>query len=148
MKKQFLISLLAGCALSLAAPGVLANNLPANAVSMATVLQNLQAAGYVAIQEVKFDDGVYKAEVINPQGIEVKVSLDAQTGKVVEPASMPKMISISDAVKKVEAAGYTSISKVEADKGKYEVKALDKEGKKARLDVNAMNGEITKKMFD
>jgi hypothetical protein len=49
-----------------------------------------------------------------------------------------------DAIKsKLTGLGY-SVRKIEAEDGRYEVKASDKEGKKVELKVNPVTGEIEK----
>jgi hypothetical protein len=49
-----------------------------------------------------------------------------------------------DAIKsKLNSLGY-SVRKIEAEDGRYEVKATDKEGKKVELKVDPVTGEIEK----
>lgn len=116
---------------------------------MSAVLRNLQASGYVAIKEVRLEDGFYKAEAINAQGKKIDVRIDPETGKIVEPKSPQPaaVIDIITAVNKVEAAGYHGIYKIEAEDGKYDVKALDQNGKNVHLKVDAQTGKVTKKWF-
>lgn len=116
---------------------------------MSAVLRNLQASGYVAIKEVRLEDGFYKAEAINAQGKKIDVRIDPETGKIVEPKSTQPavVIDIITAVNKVEAAGYHGIYKIEAEDGKYDVKALDQNGKNVHLKVDAQSGKVTKKWF-
>jgi hypothetical protein len=59
--------------------------------------------------------------------------------------SAPKTAWLAkDAVKsKLTDLGY-SVRKIEAEDGRYEVKATDKEGKKVELYVNPVTGEIEK----
>ncbi len=52
-------------------------------------------------------------------------------------------ITLLDAVKKAEAEGYHDFYKVEFEKNKYEIKALDKSGKKIELKIDANTGTIS-----
>lgn len=143
MKKQTILSLIAAGAMLFTASAVFAADTKSQMAPLSTALQNLQADGYVAVKEIKLEGESYKAEAINMQGKKVEVKLDS-AGKVVEPKSTKPGISMLTAVKKVEEAGYHDIHKVDSEKDKYEVKALDKEGKKVSLEVDALSGDIKK----
>ncbi|OGT66096.1 MAG: hypothetical protein A3J38_06275 [Gammaproteobacteria bacterium RIFCSPHIGHO2_12_FULL_45_9] len=127
------------------------NSLPQSPVSMATVLSTLQKSGYTAMSEVKYDDGVYKAHVMNAKGEMFKVLVDAQTGKIIKmrhvrktyPMPEQNMISLQTALQDVEEAGYMQVSKVEFEPSHYEVKAVDKTGKEVKLAVDAATGAVT-----
>jgi uncharacterized membrane protein YkoI len=57
---------------------------------------------------------------------------------VVEPLSVRAILD------KVEAQGYRDISEVERDDGRYEVKALDAEGRRVKIKLDARTGEVVK----
>lgn len=120
--------------------------IPLNAAPLSSVLQNLSDKGFAAVRQIKYKDGIYKAEVINSQGKEIDIRINAQTGV---PSKLPAKnnLTMLDAVKKVEAAGYSHLYKVEAENGKYEVKALDEKGNKVKLEVDAMTGKVSKDWF-
>ena len=90
--------------------------------------------------------GNYEIAAINSQGMIKKLHV-TPTGTILdEPKSTVKDLTALEAVKKVEAAGYSGIYKVDAEgNDTYEVKALSKEGKKVELDVASPSGKITKK---
>lgn len=125
-----------------------ATDYPAKSLPMTTILSNLESQGYTA-KEIKFKDNLFKVEATDKQGKEVDIEVNPETGalnnKDKESAAMT--LTMQDAVKKVEAAGYHTIYYIEADDDKYEVKALDKDGKKVSLDVNGKTGEISKDIF-
>ncbi|WP_147277501.1 PepSY domain-containing protein [Aquicella lusitana] len=132
----------------------LADNLPATAVPLSAVITNLQTKGYNNIKEVKFEHGFYEAEAMNAQENEVKLEIDPKTNAITKTKIGYKMksmanpkISMLDAIKKVGAAGYHDIYKIEFKKDKYEVKALDKNNKEVELRVNANTGEVSKEWF-
>lgn len=53
-------------------------------------------------------------------------------------------LSLLQIVQRLEAAGYTGIESVERKRKGYEVKAVDREGRRVELDVSALTGEVTK----
>lgn len=148
VKKQGVISLVAGCVMALAAPAILADSVPAKPIDMTTIISNLNDQGYVVIREIKFDDNAYKAEAFNKQGQKVDVKMNADTGKIESPqAPQTQPISLTDAVKKANSAGFTTIYAIEAKDNSYEMKALDKNGKKNKVTVD-LAGNVTNKMSD
>lgn len=52
-------------------------------------------------------------------------------------------IDATAAIAAVRAAGYPTIASVDWEKGHWEVKALDAQGKRAKLDVDAKTGAVT-----
>ncbi|MGY1410615.1 MULTISPECIES: PepSY domain-containing protein [unclassified Luteimonas] len=49
----------------------------------ADIEAKLTAAGYANVHDIKFDDGVWKAEAEDAQGKDVELRLDPDTGKVI-----------------------------------------------------------------
>lgn len=157
MIKQTLAAI-AGSFLIFATQTVFANDheRPANAVDISAVIQNVQAKGYQDIREVEFDDGVYKVKAVNANGKKVNIYIDPQKNEILNVKTSHKVkkknntvkLSMLDAIKKVEAAGYHAVYEIDVEHHKYEIKALDKAGKKARLQVNGNTGKVSKKLFD
>lgn len=144
MKKQNIINLITGCVLACASTAVLADDMPANSMNMSNILSNLKNEGFVAVHEIKFDDKVFKAEVINSAGNEVDVRIDPLTGKILDPKSEENKMSMMDAAKKVEAAGFHNIYSMESEDHGFEIKAMDKDGKKTEIKIDAA-GNMTSK---
>ena len=138
-------TILVGSLMALASTAILADDMPAKSMDMVNILTNLKDQGYVAVHEIKFDDNVYKAEVINSAGNEVKVKIDAQTGKVIEPKDKENTMSMLDSVKKAEAAGFKNIYAVESEDDGFKMKAVDKDGKKVKIHFD-LSGNVTSKM--
>jgi hypothetical protein len=70
-----------------------------------------------------------------------------QTGAVPTPAAattQPAGLSLQEVLAKLEAAGYRNFEEAERERNKYEVKAIDPEGRRVEVDVDAMSGEILK----
>ncbi len=123
-----------------------AEDMPAKSLPITTIINNLESKGYTA-KEIKFKDSSYHVDAINKQGKEVDLTVNPETGVLNQTEKNTLTLSIQNAAKKVEAAGYRSIYYIKADDDKYVVKALDKDGKKVSLDVNGTSGEISKNLF-
>lgn len=52
-------------------------------------------------------------------------------------------LTIPQIHERVEAAGYPDISEVERERNGYEVKAIDRDGRRVELDVDPRSGEVT-----
>jgi hypothetical protein len=149
MKKPF-ITFIAGLFLIFASLAVTAAEMPtqiATMPQMSTILQKLQAKGYSIIREIKFEKGAFEAKAINAQGNEIDIRINPQTGEMFQPTANPARLNMLEVVKKVEAAGYHNIYKIKSDDDKYDVKALDNNGKSVEVEVNAITGTISKEWF-
>ncbi len=51
-------------------------------------------------------------------------------------------LSIPQVYDKIEKAGYRDVNKIERERGYYEVKATDRDGRRVELHVNPQTGEI------
>lgn len=145
MKKSVINSIIAASLLACSSSAIFANDVPTSSLPMSTILQNLKKSGYSVVEKVKFDGDKYKVKAINPQGQEETVYVNAQSGQV--QAKQPKAannLTALDVAKKVEAAGYHNIYKIDSEEDNYEVKAIDKSGKQVKLKVNSTSGEVSK----
>jgi uncharacterized membrane protein YkoI len=147
MKKQSIIIAMATSFLLLFVAPIMAADNKVTLPPLSQILQSLQTQGYSIVRKIKFDDGIYKAEVINQQGKEVKIEVNAQTGKIIKPQGNKNRLTLLEATQKAEKEGYHNIYKIEADDDEYEVKALDKDGKKVELEIDATTGKVSKKWF-
>lgn len=119
-------------------------------VPMSTVLQNLKSKGYDIISKVDLDKEkeVYNIEAMSPQGKELAITMNAQSGEITSPKQNPlPHINLDEAVKRVEGAGYHDIYMVEYGSGKYIVRAQDPKNKKVKLKVDGTTGDIAKAWF-
>lgn len=144
MKKRIILSVVSGIILTLASQTVLADDIPTTSLPMSKILQDLQSKGYNAVRKVKFEHGSYEVEAMSKQGTKIKLNVNPQTGKITINPKTPNTLTMLSIVQKIEAAGYHNIYKVKSERGKYEVKALDKDNKKVELNVDAQSGEIKK----
>lgn len=142
--KNLILSVCLGSILTLSAPLVMAEKMPDNTVKMSKILEELKEKGFASVQKIEFEDGKYIAKAINSLGKEIKIHLNATSGKIEEPKDFFQPLSALTVAKEVEKAGFKKIFEIEADGEKFEVKALDAQGKKVELKVDARSGEIKK----
>ena len=149
MKTTALISL--GFASLIAAGTVFAfgeNKLPDNSMSMTKVLGDLKSKGVSLVQEIEFDNGVYKAKVVNNEGKSYKITFNPQTGEL-KGADNLGGLSAMDVAEKIQGQGYTNIYEMDLNSDKkYEAKALNKDGKRTKLEIDAVSGRVLKEKSD
>ncbi len=121
---------------------VYAADYPEHGIPMSKLINELETHGYVVVNKVDYDNDVYHVEGINKEGKEVKADINPQSGKITVTSDEKARLTISEAVKKLEQSGYHDIYSIEASGDKYEAKALDKDGNKASVDVDAVTGEV------
>lgn len=140
--KKTILSVCSGLILGFTTQTASADHMPTTSLPMSKILQDLQEKGYGAFKEVEFEHNIYEIEAIGPQGNKLKLKVNPQTGELINDKHHP--MSVLAAVQKLESSGYHNIYKIEFDDNKYEMRALDKDGKKVTLKINANNGEIKK----
>lgn len=57
-------------------------------------------------------------------------------------------LSIGEIHQRLASAGYTRIDEIELDDGKYEVEAVDRNGREVELDLDPRTGRILKVEYD
>jgi hypothetical protein len=149
MKKQLLSVIALGMAFTFS-PMVWADNTapqPKDRLPMSKILQNLERDGYSIITKIELEGEAFKARVFDARGKEHRVEVEPKSGKINHSKAQPTRLTLGEAVKKVEEAGYQNIYKVKADDNEYEMKAFDKDNKRVSLDVDAATGKINKEWF-
>lgn len=126
---------------------VWAADVPAKSLPMSTIISNLEKQGYSGISEIKFKDNAYEVEAHDKQGKEIKAMINPETGNITQTNKSTMTLTMQEAVKKVESAGYHSIYFVEMESDGYKVKGLDKDGSKVSLEVDGKSGEISKNIL-
>ena len=81
--------------------------------------------------------------------MKLKLKSILKTGNIIPEQKVTDRMTALDVSKRLEAMGYSKISEIEMsrDLNKYEIKALNKEGKKVKVDVDAKTGNISKDWF-
>ena len=113
----------------------------------AQVRASLEAQGYTRVNDVKFEDGVWKADARSANGNRVDLRLDAATGKVF-PDELVANLSEADVRAKLAAAGYTNVHDVDYEDGIWNAEADDPQGKDVELKIDPKNGKVIGKEKD
>lgn len=122
---------------------------PTTAVPINKIVANIYSQGYDGINEVKYDDGVYKAKVINKNGQEQSLYIDPTTGAV--PAvkkSKSKEINMSQALNAVPKDRCKIITQVKNSKGAYKVECLDSNNQEVEVFIDAISGKVFQVRYD
>ena len=111
------------------------------------VRAQLEAKGYTKVNDVKFEDGVWKADARSADGNRVDVRLDAKTGEIFPDEQVANLNE--DTVRaKLSAAGYTNVHDVDYEDGIWNAEADDPAGKDVELKIDPATGEVIGKEKD
>jgi len=113
----------------------------------AQVRATLEAQGYTKVNDVKFEDGVWKADAKSADGNRVDVRLDAATGKVF-PDEQVANLTEADVRAKLATAGYTNVHDVDYEDGIWNAEADDPQGKDVELKIDPDTGKVIGKEKD
>jgi uncharacterized membrane protein YkoI len=116
-------------------------------LTQAQVRAQLEAQGYTKVNDVKFEDGVWKADARSANGNRVDVRIDAATGEVF-PDEMVANLSEADVRAKLAAAGYTNVHDVDYEDGIWNAEADDPQGKDVELKIDPKSGKVIGKEKD
>ena len=111
------------------------------------VRAKLEAQGYTKINDVKFEDGVWKADAKSADGNHVDVRLDAKTGAVY-PDEQVANLNQASVTAKLTAAGYTNVHDVDYEDGVWNAEADDPAGKDVEVKIDAKTGAVIGKEKD
>jgi hypothetical protein len=119
---------------------------PRSAMPLSAVLKSLTKAGYEAVTEVSFDDGLWEVEVLQ-RGEPLGLRVHPDTAQVLRkypdephPRLSAEQPSLAFIARRLEKAGYTPIKKAEFESGTWEVEAL--RGRDLRELIVDANGKI------
>ncbi len=134
---------LLGIALVLAAGYALAQD----GMTEAQVRAKLEAQGYEKVNDVKFEDGVWKADARSADGNRVGVRIDPETGTV-RPDELVANLSEADVRARLAAAGYTNVHDVDFEDGIWNAEADDPSGQDVELKIDPDTGKVMGKEKD
>ncbi|WP_150467498.1 PepSY domain-containing protein [Francisella sp. SYW-9] len=121
---------------------------PSNAVSLSKIVANIYSQGYDGIFKIKYDDGVYKAKVINKDGQEQNLYIDPTTGAVPAQKSKVKEINMSQAIKAVPKDRCKTITEVKNSRGVFKVECLDSNNQEVNVVIDAISGKVSQVRYD
>ena len=113
----------------------------------AQVRTKLEAQGYTKVNDVKFEDGVWKADARSADGNRVDLRIDAATGEVF-PDELVANLTEADVRAKLAAAGYTNVHDVDYEDGVWNAEADDPAGKDVELKIDPRTGKVIGKEKD
>ncbi len=111
------------------------------ALTEAQVKATLEAQGYSKINDLKFKDGVWKADARSADGNRVDVRLDPRTGEVF-PDEQVANLSEADVKARLSAQGYTDIHDVSFRNGIWNAKADNANGVEMALRLDPATGDV------
>ena len=113
----------------------------------AQVRAKLEAQGYTKVNDVKFEDGVWKADARSADGNRVDVRLDAKTGEIYPDEQVANLNE--DSVRaKLATAGYVNVHDVDYEDGVWNAEADDPNGKDVEVKIDPKTGEVIGKEKD
>ncbi|WP_226469329.1 PepSY domain-containing protein [Luteimonas panaciterrae] len=133
--------------LSLALIGVIGTASAQDALTRQQVRAKLEAQGYTKINDVKFRDGVWKADARSANGNRVDIRIDPETGNVY-PDEQVANLSEADVRARLATAGYTNVHDVDYEDGIWNAEADDPAGKDVELKIDPDSGKVIGKEKD
>ena len=137
MQRHRMTSCLVALALACAGGSALAQD----AKTEAQVRAQLEAQGYTKVNDLKFEDGVWKADARSADGNRVDVRVNARTGEVY-PDEQVANLTEADVRAKLAAAGYTNVHDVDYEDGIWNAEADDPAGKDVELKIDPKTGQV------
>ncbi len=116
--------------------------------SIAVILEKLQVAGYIAVKKIELENGEYRAVAVNAQGEKIKLRINVKTGEIISRKKNKPRLTMLEAARKAEQAGYSNIIKIESEGDEYSIEARSNNGKKVSCDIDSNTGKISKNWFD
>ncbi|HJW46464.1 MAG TPA: PepSY domain-containing protein [Lysobacter sp.] len=145
MKRESLLGLMLSGATLLA--GFSGSALAQDALTEPQLRAKLEAQGYTKINDVKFVDGVWKADARSANGDRVDLRIDAKTGEIF-PDEQIANLSEADVRAQLATAGYTNVHDVDYEDGIWNAEADDPTGKDVELKIDPGSGRVIGKEKD
>ncbi|MBF6023899.1 PepSY domain-containing protein [Lysobacter niastensis] len=144
MKMPRSLSLACAVAIAFGSAGVA---MAQEALTEAQVRARLTEMGYTKVNDVKFTDGVWKADARSAEGNHVDVRLDAKTGEIY-PDEQVANLGEADVRAQLAAAGYTNVHDVDYAGGIWNAEADDPSGRDVEVKLDPKTGKVIGKEKD
>jgi uncharacterized membrane protein YkoI len=105
------------------------------------VTSKLTEQGYTKIHDLKFKDGMWRAEAKSANGKHVDLRIDASTGNIY-PDEQVSRLSEKDVRASLETQGYTHVHDVDFKDGIWKAKAENPSGAHVKLRIDASSGKV------
>lgn len=138
MKRESMLGLMLSGATLLAVGGTA---LAQEALTEPQLRAKLEAQGYTRINDVKFADGVWKADARSASGDRVDLRIDAKSGEIF-PDEQVATLSEADVRAQLATAGYTNVHDVDYEDGIWNAEADDPHGKDVELKIDPGDGRV------
>ena len=139
--KNKITSLTFALALGTLSLGVSGLVMAQQAMTEPQVHSKLTEQGYTKVHDVKFKDGMWRAEAKSADGKHVDLRIDAKTGEVY-PDEQVSRLSEKDVRASLETQGYTHVHDVDFDDGIWKAKAENQNGVDVKLKIDAGTGKV------
>ena len=105
------------------------------------VRDTLTRQGYTHVNDVKFDDGMWRADARSADGNRVSVRIDPKSGQVY-PDEEVSQLSEDDVRASLATQGYTHVHDVDFDDGVWHAKADDRNDHRVKLTIDPSSGRV------
>ncbi len=126
---------------------------PAQSKSLLDIVLKVEKEGYAPITDVSRDDGNWEVEAYKGDTA-YELTISAATGEIItehrddgDPKPPADAKKLSEIIKDVEAAGYSSISEVSFERRHWEIEAV-RERSKRELRVDPVSGKVVSDRAD
>jgi hypothetical protein len=139
-------SLLVSCGMVLAL-GLSGAAMAQEALPEHQVRTRLAEKGYTKVNDLKFADGVWKADARSAEGNRVDVRMDPKTGEIY-PDEQVANLSERDVRAQLAAAGYLNVHDVDYEDGVWTAEGDDASGRDVELKIDPATGKVIGKEKD
>ena len=139
-------SLLVSCGMALAL-GLSGAAMAQQALTEHQVRARLDEKGYTKVNDLKFKDGVWKADARSAEGKHVDVRMDPKTGEIY-PDEQVANLSERDVRAQLSAAGYLNVHDIDYESGVWTAEGDDPSGRDVELKIDPATGKVIGKEKD
>jgi len=120
---------------------------PAAPLTIAQVKAMLGEQGYTKVDDLKFDDGLWKAKATSGDGKRGEVRIGAQGGRIYAEGARSKL-SEAEVVASLTSQSYSRVHDVKYEDGLWEAKAQTSSGQKQQVYADPMDGRVVSAQND
>lgn len=127
---------------------------PVDARPIVEIVEQLEKMDYGPFIEISSDEGYWEVEVYK-KDVPYELAVDATTGKVLsehrddaEPRPPRDAWPLSQILRAVIKAGYTSIDEVSFERRYWEIESIGKDGKRHEIHVHPTTGQVINDRLD